>query len=145
VPDVSPTPAGPARPGPTRLQRTTALVAAIGVVVALVGLGLLARPVSTPTQDCGATLLFLLDGRTNEFIDPNDPPTGVTPEEAVANNERPCRDRVADAARTPVVLVAAGLASALGALLVEVAARAWAWRQRVQERRGAPVDPFRSA
>jgi hypothetical protein len=106
--------------------------------VALVGLALMARPASTPTQDCGSSLLFLLDGRSNEFVDPGDPPAGITAEEAQDNNERPCRVRVADVARPGAVALAAGLISAFVAALVEIVARAGAWRRRVKQQRGGP-------
>lgn len=127
-------PAAPARPGPTRLQRTTALIATVGVVSALVGLLLVIRPIETPALDCGTALGVLLDGRPDEFLDPDDPPEGVTAAEAEASNDNPCRKRAAAAARPAAAMVAAGLLAALGALVVEVIDRALAWRHRVHER-----------
>lgn len=120
----------PARPGSTGLTRATAIIATIGVVVALLGIGLLLRPVETPTQDCGTALGFLLDGRVNELVSETDPPKGITPAEAKANNASPCRDRVADAAKPAAVLFGAGLVAALGATIVELVVRFAAWRRR---------------
>lgn len=135
--DPSPIPSAPARPGPTRAQQGTAIVATIGVVLALVGLLLSLRPVSTPTQDCGATLGFLLDGRTNEYVDPSDLPKGVTEAEATSNNERPCRERVADAAKPAFGLLGVGLLVGVTAALLEIVSRGLAWRTRVAERNAA--------
>ncbi|HRW36978.1 MAG: hypothetical protein KDB04_02310 [Acidimicrobiales bacterium] len=126
------------RPGPTRLQRTTALVATVGVVVVLIGLLVLLRPVSTPTQSCGTSLGVLLDGRANEYVyDVQNPPAGITRAEAEANNARPCRERVADIARPAAVAMAVGLVAAVGALIVEVVDRSFAWRRRARGRHEA--------
>ncbi|MEZ5137674.1 MAG: hypothetical protein R2711_02510 [Acidimicrobiales bacterium] len=126
------------RPGPTRLQRTTALVATVGVGVVLVGLLVLLRPVSTPTQSCGTSLGVLLDGRANEYVyDVQNPPEGITTAEAEANNARPCRERVADIARPAAVAMAVGLVAAIGALIVEVVERSFAWRRRTRHRHEA--------
>jgi hypothetical protein len=113
------------------------------VLVALLGLAVMARPVETPTQDCGSGIVFLLDGRTNEFVDPADPPSGATAEDATANNERPCRERVAASARPGAVMLGTGLLVALAAVVVEVAGRGVAWRRRVRTRRtsGPRPDP----
>lgn len=115
--------AAPARPRPTGVLLATAVIATIGVVVALLGIGILLLPVSTPTQDCGTSLGFLLDGRVNEFVSVDDPPAGITPAEALANNETPCRDRVADRVKPAAVLIGAGLVAALGATVAEITIR----------------------
>lgn len=139
---TEPTPgAAPAgRPGPTRLQRTTAIIATLGVAVAVLGLLALLRPISTPAVECGSSLTVLLDGRPDQFIDPSDPPAGVTAEEAEAHNAEMCRARVADAARPAVIAIAVGILVAIGAVVVEAVERALAWRQRVRARR-TPVAP----
>jgi len=102
-------------------------VATIGVIAALIGLGLLLRPVETPVQDCGAPIAFLLDGRTNVGADPTAPPPGLTAADVRSNNERPCRVRVAEAAKPAGTLIAAGLVAAVGAALVESFARGFWW------------------
>ncbi|MCB0971190.1 MAG: hypothetical protein KDA97_06685 [Acidimicrobiales bacterium] len=125
-----------AHPPPPAALRATAIVATVGVVVAIAGLLLLLRPVTTPVQDCGTALGFLLDGRTNTFADPADPPDGLTEAEVTDNNERPCRVRVADTARPGAIAFVAGMALAIVALLVEAVARGSSWlRRRARARR----------
>jgi hypothetical protein len=109
-------------------------VAAIGALVALAGLVGLLRPVSTPVQDCGLAAAFLLDGRTDRFVDPSDPPAGVTAAEATDNNQRPCRERVADVARPAAVALLAGITIGITAAIIEVSARITLRRQRHHER-----------
>ncbi len=117
MPAPAPEPEAPDAPIP-RLLRVTALIAAIGVVVALVGAGLFLRPIQTPTQDCGTVAAFLLQGRSDAPADPDHHPT------------KPCSERVADAVGPGAVLVGAGVVAALGALMVEVVARNLARRRR---------------
>ncbi|WP_426574965.1 hypothetical protein [Aquihabitans sp. McL0605] len=117
-------------PRPTGLLRATAVVAFVGVIAAVLGFGLLLRSVSTPTQDCGTVIGFILDGRVNVFVDPADPPKGVTAAEAKANNDRPCRERVADQAKAPAIMLVSGLGIAFVAALVEVTHRSFLWRRR---------------
>jgi len=139
TPDAAePAPAA-ARPGPSGLFQATAIIATIGVVVALIGLGLLFLPVQTPTQDCGTSIGFLLDGRVNELVSETAPPAGITPAEAKANNAQPCRSRVADRTKPAAVLFVAGMVAALGAATTEVAVRATRWFRR------RPPHPKRSA
>lgn len=140
-PLAPPAPAPAGSPGPTRLQRATAGIATLGVLVALAGLLVMARPVQTPTQDCGAGIMFLLDGRTNEFADPEDPPAGATGDQATENNERPCRVRVAASARPGAVMAGTGLFVAVTAAIVEATARGVAWRRRVKARRASGQRP----
>lgn len=136
--DTAPTPApdgpapeaAPARPAPQGLLAATAVIATIGVVVALIGLALLLRPVQTPTQDCGTSLAFLLQGRVNVLVSETDPPEGITPAEAKANNAEPCRTRVAERTKPAAVLLGAGLLAAVGAALVETTVRGRGWLQR---------------
>ncbi len=124
-------PLPPSQPdAPAGLFRISALVATIGVVIALVGIALMLRPVSTPVQDCGTALGFLLDGGVNEFADPTDPPEGLTAAEVSDNNTRPCRERVADTARPGLALFLAGTLGATGAAVTEVTARGWRWHRR---------------
>jgi hypothetical protein len=127
---VPPRPDDVERPALRPLYRATAVVALLGVLATLVGVLSLLRPVETPTQDCGTSLAVLLQGRPNVFVDPNDPPPGVTAEEAVANNERPCRTRVAAAGQPGARLIAGGMVVALAAMLVEVIARTVARHRR---------------
>jgi hypothetical protein len=146
--EPAPTPSAPAparaaaRPAPHGLLAATAAIATVGVVVAIIGLALVFRPVRTPTQDCGTAIGFLLDGRVNVFVSEDDPPEGITPAEARANNAEPCRDRVADRAKPAGVLFLAGLAVALIAAGVEGAVRLRAWlRARRLRRAAASTDP----
>lgn len=136
-PAAEPAPAS-ARPGPTGIFQATAIIATIGVVVALIGLGLLFLPVQTPTQDCGTSIGFLLDGRVNELVSETDPPAGITPAEAKANNASPCRSRVADRTKPAAVLFGAGMVAALGAATTEVAIRS---TRRFRRRRVPPPAP----
>jgi hypothetical protein len=106
------------------------VVATIGAVVALVGIVVMLRPVSTPVQDCGTALGFLLDGGVNEFADPANPPAGLTAAQVTANNTRPCRERVADTARPGLALFLAGTLTATAAAITEVSVRGWRWHRR---------------
>lgn len=118
------------RPPLPRALRATAIIATIGVAVSVLGLLATLRPVRTPTQDCGLAAAFLLSGRVNEYADETAPPRGVTKAEAKANNRRPCRPRVADAARPGIILFVSGLLVALVATIVELLIRLWGWRKR---------------
>jgi len=142
APTTEPAPphaAPPARPAHTGLLRATAVIATIGVVVALVGVAILLLPVQTPTQDCGTSLGYLLDGRVDVLVSETDPPAGITPAEAKANNANPCRERVADRTKPAAVLIGAGLVAALGAALVEGTIRFLTWRKRGARRTGPDV------
>ncbi len=90
-------------------MRITAAVALLGVLVALVGLGLGLRPLATPTQDCGTAATFLLQGLPNEYVDPSNPPEGITRAEAEANNAEPCQERAGNRALPAGVLVVGGV------------------------------------
>jgi hypothetical protein len=130
-------------PGATAV-RATAVIAFIGVLVALVGLGLGLRPLSTPTQDCGTAATFLLRGKANEYVDPSNPPTGITRAEAEANNAEPCQERAGNRALPAGLLVVGGTAVGVVALLVEGAVR-FRLHRAANRRRGddppAPVPP----
>lgn len=127
VPDVPPAPSAstaptgtePAEPRGRRAVRVTASVATVGVLVALVGLALSARPLSTPTQDCGTALTFLAQGRVDEFVDPADPPAGLTRADALANAANPCQERAANRARPAGALLVGGTLLALAMAVVE--------------------------
>lgn len=134
--------AAPARPAAHGVVAATAVIATIGVVVALIGLGLMLRTVSTPTQDCGTSLAFLLQGRVNVFVSVDDPPEGITSAEAEANNAEPCRDRVADQVKPAAVLFVAGLIAAVGAALTEVVIRSVGWLRRRKAARAADAQPL---
>ena len=115
-----------AQPEPTpspRLHAVTVLVATLGVVVALVGLFIGTRPLSTPTQDCGTSFSFLLDGRVNQYVDPANPPEGIDAGEARANNDEPCQERAADDARPAGALVVGGTFVAAAAAVVDLSVR----------------------
>lgn len=125
-PDVGTDP----RPRRPRLLDATAIAATVGVVAALVGVVALALPVQSPIQDCGTTFAFLREGRLDTYADPADPPKGTTRAEVEAAMAKPCRDRAADRARTAAYALAGGLMVVIGAVLVEVVARARLRRHR---------------
>ncbi|MCU1357558.1 MAG: hypothetical protein JWM89_2976 [Acidimicrobiales bacterium] len=126
----------PPRPGPRRgVLRWTALVATIGVVVALAGVGVLALPVHSPLQDCGSTFSFLYDGRTDVMGDPANPPKGHTRAEVEATNRTPCRPRVADRAEVAGGLLLGGLLVAVVASGIEMTVRLGSQRGRRRRRR----------
>ncbi len=117
-------------------------MATAGLILALVGVGLLARTVHTPLQDCGSVYGFLRNGRVNVVGDPANPPTGATKADVEATNASPCRHRVAAAALPSAVLIPLGTLVALIAVLVEVVARFGLRRRR---RRAPPgAAPTRS-
>ena len=116
-------PAPDDRPAPTGLLRVPALLALLGVLVAVAGLSLSLVPVRTPTQDCGTPLAFLLRGRVDVLVDPVSPPTGITPAEATANNARPCQKRSAARGLPALVLVLVGSTIGLIAAAVELVIR----------------------
>lgn len=119
----SPT-APPRRPTPVT---TMAWVALAGLVVALIGIGVLLLPLQTPTQDCGTAAGFLLNGRVNELVNPDDPPAGITKADALDNNTKPCQERAANRALPAGVAVVGGTLIALIAVAVEAIVR-WRWR-----------------
>ena len=107
----------------TGLLRIAPVVALVGIVVALMGIGLVSRPLSTPTQDCGTALTFLLDGEPNQWVSVENPPDGVTADQARANNDHPCQERAANQARPAAVLVFLGTLVALTAAITEAVTR----------------------
>lgn len=123
-------------PRRTGLVKVAPVVAVVGLVVALIGVGLVLRPLSTPTQDCGTALTFLLDGEPNQFVNPNNPPEGVTPEQAQANNEHPCQERAANQARPAALMVTVGTLAALIAAITESTARYAGRRRQIRMIRG---------
>lgn len=110
----------PPRPA---ILRATPVIALVGVLLALAGLGWSARPLRTPTQDCGTAFAFLLTGRIDVLVDPQNPPAGVTRAEAEANNRRPCQERAAARAVPALIALLSGVLLALLALVVEVGTR----------------------
>lgn len=142
-PAAAPEPTAPGPPDPppkrpVRMLRVVAVVALVSVVVAGLGLVIGTRPLRTPTQDCGTAFAFLLGGRQNEYLDPNDPPEGVTAREATANNERPCQERAANRAWPAGVLVVGGTLVGIVALLVDWVAR-FRYRRAVRRWRARPT------
>ncbi len=137
VDTAPPPPASPDVAGRSRLAAVTVVVATVGVVIALIGVVWGTRPLQTPTQDCGTAFSFLLDGRLNVFVDPNDPPSGVTPADAEANNQEPCQERAANRARPAGALAVGGTLLATAAAAVDVSARTVRWYRRD---RMPPVD-----
>lgn len=108
----------PTRPG-SRLLTGTAVVATLGVLVALVGVVWLLRPLSSPTQDCGTAWSFLATGRSNIYVDPSNPPKGIAGPEAKANNANPCQARAGERAKPAGALVVGGTFVALIAAVVD--------------------------
>ena len=102
-----------------RTARTTGVIACVGMVLSLLGVAALIRPLSTPVQDCGTASSFLLRGGANQYVDPADPPKGVTKIEAEANNELPCQERAANRARPAGLLILAGALVTIIALFTE--------------------------
>ena len=129
------------RPRPHGVLRWTALVATVGVVVALVGVGVLALPVHSPLQDCGSTFSFLYDGRTDVMGDPANPPKGHTRAEVEATNRTPCRPRVADRAQVAGGLLLSGLLVAVVASGVEMTVRLGSQRGQRRRSRHSPNAP----
>lgn len=117
----------PGRSAPTRFAAIRAVVATLGVLVALVGLVWGTRPLSTPTQDCGTPFSFLLDGEVDIYVSTENPPEGVTPAAAAANNAAPCQERAADRALPAGALVVGGTLVGAVAAAVELGTRAWRW------------------
>jgi hypothetical protein len=110
-------------PAPTRIHTVTVVVAAIGVLVAITGLVMGTRPLSTPIQDCGTAFSFLLSGGVDQYADPANPPEGVTAADVEANNADPCQERAADRALTAGALVVGGTGAATVAAVVDLGAR----------------------
>ncbi|MEZ5177453.1 MAG: hypothetical protein R2746_03995 [Acidimicrobiales bacterium] len=135
---MAPPPLRGSWPPGARLVRATAIVGFVAVLVALVGLALGLRPLSTPTQDCGTAASFLLRGKVNVFVDPSNPPEGITRAEAEANNAEPCQERAANRAKPAGALVVGGTFVGLVALLVEWVAR-FRLHRAANRRLGAPA------
>lgn len=129
-----------APPPASGLLRWAAVVASVGVVVALVGIGVLLLPVATPARDCGTAYGYLADGRYDQALDPAAPPEGVTRAEAEADNAEPCHDRVVARARPAGLMIVGGTFVALVAVVVEGVARTAA-RLRRRPPRAAPTEP----
>ena len=101
----------------------TAPLATVGVLAAVLGLAILAVPVRTPLQDCGTSFAFLIDGRTDVYGDPTDPPGGATKADVESNNAKACRARVADRAKPAAFLIPGGVLLAVVAAIAEVVIR----------------------
>ncbi len=121
------------RPHTSPFHRVTVVVATICVFGALVGLVWGTRPLTTPTQDCGTAFSFLLDGRVDQFVDPSNPPEGITAEEARANNDRPCQERAATRSRPAGALVVGGTLMASATAAVDLAVRGVRRYRRVHQ------------
>jgi len=119
------------------LLTVTAISGFLGILLALGGVAWLARPLATPTQDCGTAFSFLSEGKLNVYVDPANPPKGITAAEAEANNAKPCQALAGDRARPAAGLVMIGTASALLAAIVELAART---RRRRDQRQRPPIS-----
>jgi hypothetical protein len=117
--DRPPTPPRPAG----RTHSVTVVIATVGVVLALAGLVWGTRPLETPTQDCGTSFSFLLDGRVDVFVDASNPPEGTTTAQAEANNAEPCQERAAARARPAGALVVGGTLAAALAAVVDLGVR----------------------
>lgn len=135
-------PSAAPRPHQTRLHRSTPVLATIGVLVALFGLAWGTRPLETPTQDCGTAFSFLLDGRVDQFVDPSNPPEGISPEAAQANNDRPCQERAAGHSRPAAALLVGGTLVAAVAGAVDLGVRGVRRYRRVHRPSAHPRLPL---
>ena len=119
----------PTRRWPDRVISVTPVFAAIALALILIGAVVLSIPVENPkVQDCGAPVVFVLSGRPDVLVDPDNPPDGLTKAEAEAANDQRCQARVAERAVPGGILVAAGLLIGLVAAVVE-------WLARIARRR----------
>jgi len=143
-------PAPPSRPAKAAGSRSrhrrdilavVAPLATLGVLTALVGVVILALPVRSPLQDCGTAFGFLMDGRTDVYGDPANPPQGATAADVEAANARPCRPRVADRGRPAAVAILGGLIVATTAAATEVGVRWRRSRHRQRSRPGSDQGP----
>jgi len=126
-------PAAPRRRWPDRVISVTPVFAAIALVLIVAGAIVLAIPVENPkVQDCGAPAAFVLTGRPDVFVDPTNPPTGLTAAQARSANGNRCQERVAARAVPGGILAATGLVIGVVAAIVE-------WLARVARRRDALV------
>ncbi len=132
-PDPAPdgAPEAPRR-APAGLARVAPVVALVGLVLVAVGLVIGLRPLRTPIQDCGTSFGFLLDGRLDQFGDPDNPPRGTTEAQVQAANDTPCQERAAHRALPALVLIVAGT---LVGLLAAATEAIW----RTARRRSAPA------
>ena len=137
----SPAPVSPPARAGNRLLSVTVVVATLGVVVALIGVGWLLRPLSSPTQDCGTAWSFLATGQTNIFVDPTNPPKGITGAEATANNANPCQARAGERAKPAGALVVGGTLLALAAAVVDGIVRFRRHRRRGWSSVSAALNP----
>lgn len=118
-----------------RSLRVTAIVAFIGFLLVVWGLVVVSRPVRTPLQDCGSPAAFLIDGRVHRWVDPSDPPEGVTEAEIAEHDAHPCQERAANRARPAALALIAGLIVIGGAAATEAILR-WRLRGRSSARLG---------
>ena len=126
-------PASRRRRWPDRVISATPVFAAIALVLIVVGAIVLAIPVENPkVQDCGTPAAFVLTGRPDVFVDPTNPPKGLTEAQARSANENRCQERVAARAVPGGILLAIGLVIGVVAAIVE-------WVARVARRRDALV------
>jgi hypothetical protein len=106
------------------------------LVLGLLGLALVGASVPVRNgrlQDCGAPMMFLLQGRSDAFPaadgtvpgDPDGPP--LSPVEAAGTAERPCHERVAARMVPAGALAITAMVLGLGAAVV-VLRRAWTAR-----------------
>jgi hypothetical protein len=111
-------------------------VAWLALVLVAVALVIASVPVRNGrVQDCGAPLMFLLQGRPDTFPaadgtrpdDPNGP--RLSPAEVARAYERPCHERVAARMVPAGALATAGMMLGLGAAAV-VGRRAWVAHRR---------------
>ena len=124
-------PAAPRRRWPDRVISVTPVFAAIALVLIVAGAIVLAIPVENPkVQDCGAPAVFVLTGRPDVFVDPANPPKGLTAAQARSANANRCQERVAARAVPGAILLAIGLVIGLVAAIVE-------WLARIARRRDA--------
>lgn len=117
-------PTRPPRHWPDQLIGASTIAAWICLALILAGLAVGSVPVRTPiVQDCGTPLAFVLTGRVDRFLDPNNPPRGVTAKEAEAANKRPCRKRVAPRMVRSAELLLGGLVAGLAGVVMLLVGR----------------------
>lgn len=118
--------------------RVPAVVTVVGLVVAAVGAVIGFWPLSTPTQDCGTAASFMIQGRVNVFVNPDNPPEGITPDEARANNAEPCQERAANRGLIALALVVGGALAGVVSVITEATIRL---RSRLRWRRLHRTSP----
>lgn len=113
--------------------------ASLALILAGVAFGMV--PVRNPkVQDCGTPFAFVLTGRVDAFVDPSQPPRGMTAKQAEAANARPCRKRVAPRMLHSAELLLGGLVVGLAGVALLLIGRS-SRRRAVLRSWPAPAVP----